>query len=113
MKKYLTIAAGLIASTALMMAASPALAHVDVDVNIGLPGVVVAPEPVYVQPRPVYVEPRPVYIPEEREHDWRERHLRARQWQEQQWHERHDEHRGHDNGEHRGHDNGEHRGHDE
>lgn len=94
MKKYISIGAGLIASTALMMAATPAVAHVDVGVNIGLPGV-------YIAPAPVYVEPRPVYIREEREQDWRERHGRAHQWQERQWQERHDHE---DNrGEHRGH----------
>lgn len=122
MKKYLTIAAGLIASATLVLAAAPAMAgHVDVDVNIGLPGlyqapVYVQPRPVYVQPEavyvqqePVYVQPRPVYIQQVREHDWRERQLRARQWQERHRHEdrhddRWDEHRDHDRGEHRGHD---------
>lgn len=123
MKKYLTIAAGLIASATFMMAAAPAMAGgVNVDLNIGLPGlyqapayvqprpVYVQPETVYVQQTPVYVQPRPVYIQQEREHDWRERQLRARQWQEQRWQERHrhedrhDERRNFDNGERRGHD---------
>src|SRR5882757_6184413 len=67
MKKYLDIAAGLLAGAALIMAASPAMAHVDVGINIGVPGfyqapVYVEPQPVYVQPRPVYVQPRPVYV---------------------------------------------------
>ena len=85
MKKYLTIAAGLMASAALMMAASPAMAatHVDVGVNIGIPGIL--PAPVYVEPQPVYVQPQPVYIERGRGED------------------RHDRHWGHDRGEHRGH----------
>jgi hypothetical protein len=107
-KKYLSVAAGLIASATFMLAAAPAMAGgVNVDLSIGLPGLYQAP--VYVQQAPVYVEPRPVYIQQEREHDWRERQLRARQWR-QQWQEhhhhedRHDERRNFDNGEHRGHD---------
>lgn len=95
MKKYLTVAAGLMASVALMMTASPAMAatHVDVGVNIGIPGIL--PAPVYVEPQPVYMQPRPVYIEREREHDRDERHYRE---------DRHDEHRGHDRGEHHGHE---------
>jgi hypothetical protein len=62
MKKFLTVAAGLLAGTTLMLAASPALARVDVDFHIGVPGVYVQPAPVYVQPRPVYVQPQPVYV---------------------------------------------------
>ena len=50
-----------------MFAAAPAMARVNVDVSIGVPGaypapVYVQPAPVYVQPRPVYVHPRPTYI---------------------------------------------------
>lgn len=96
MKKHLAAAAGLIACTTLMMAATPALARVDVDLNIGIPGpvymhpapmyapppvyapprpVYVQPAPVYVQPAPVYVQPRPVYV--------------ERQWRERDWHHRH------------------------
>lgn len=72
MKKYLGIA-GLAAGAALMLAATPALARVDLSVNIGVPGVYVhggpapvyvhsAPAPVYVRPAPVYVQPQPVYV---------------------------------------------------
>lgn len=97
MKKYLTIPAGLLASATLMMVASPAMAaHVDVGINIGIPGVFAAP--VYVQPQPVYVQPQPVYI--EQEHDWHEHRRHERHDRE----DRHDEHHGHDRGEHRGHD---------
>lgn len=120
MKRYLTIAAGLIASATLMMVATPAMAHVDVDFNIGVPGifppdyeqprsVYVEPEPVYVQPEPVYVqqepgyvEQEPVYVEQERDREWGERHIRGRQWKEQQRQEQHrredrrDEHRDHD-----------------
>ena len=111
MKNHLTIAAGLIASAALMMAATPAIAgHVDVGVNIGLPGflpapVYVEPQPVYVQRQPVYIESRPVYIEREREGEWRERRSHARQWQER--HEHRDEYRGDNRGdrhERHGHD---------
>ena len=92
MKKYLTIAAGLMASAALMMAAGPAMAttHLDVGINIGIPGIIpapvyVQPQPVYVQPQLAYVQPQPVYIERGRGQD------------------RHDRHWGHDRGEHRGH----------
>jgi hypothetical protein len=73
------------------------MARVDVDVNVGVPGVFVAPAPygppprymgppptyiqpapVYVQPGPVYVQPRPVYREEWREREWREREWRHR-----------------------------------
>jgi hypothetical protein len=119
MKKYSTIAAGLIAGAALITVASPAMAgHVDVGVNIGVPGifsppvyvqpqpVYVQPQPVYVQPRPVYVQARPVYIEREREHEWREREWHARQWRER---EERREHRGHD---HERHEHHGHRGHE-
>ena len=91
MKKYLTVAAGIMAGATLMMLTTPAMAGgVDVGVNIGLPGVYVQPRPVYVQPEAVYVQTRPVYIQPEREQDWRERRLRARQWQEERGHDRRD-----------------------
>lgn len=61
MKKYLAISAGLLAGTVMMLSAAPAMARVNVDLNIGVPGVLY-PAPVYVQPRPVYVQPRPVYV---------------------------------------------------
>ncbi|SDY23059.1 hypothetical protein SAMN04515617_111156 [Collimonas sp. OK242] len=107
MKRILALSAGLIAGAALMGAAAPALAQVDVGVNVRLPGVYVAPAPVYVQPRPVYVEPRPVYIEPEREGEWHERRMRAREWRENEarrGHRDHDDHRDHDHGERRGHD---------
>ncbi len=65
MKKYLAAAAGL---TALLLSLSPAMAAVDVNINLpGAPApVFVQPRPVYIQPQPVYVEPRPVYIPAQR-----------------------------------------------
>jgi hypothetical protein len=55
MKKFLAISAGLIAS-AMLFAATPAMARVNVDLNVGVPG------PVYVAPQPVYVQPRPYYV---------------------------------------------------
>lgn len=113
MKNTLTIAAGWIAGVAILIAAGPAAAHVDVGINIGIPGiypapvyvepqpVYVQPQPVYVQPQPVYVQPQPVYIERERGREWRERQWRARQWRER--HEHRDEYRGYRHGEHRGH----------
>src|SRR5436190_1988086 len=94
MKKVLTVAAGLIASATLMLAAAPAMARVDVDLNIGLPGVYVAPAPVYYQPRPVYVQPRPVYIEPEPVYYQPQPYYyveRGRYWDghEHRWHEHH------------------------
>lgn len=74
MKKYLTVAAGMIASAALMLAAAPGVAA-SIDINVGIPGVVFQPQPVYVQPRPVYIQPH-------YENDWRERQLRAVEWRD-------------------------------
>jgi hypothetical protein len=106
MKNFITIAAASFAGVVLALAANPALAHTDVEVNIGVPGVFVQPEPVYVQPRPVYVEPAPVYVRpapvyiqpqpyyverqqrEWRERQWHEAQWRQRQWREHQWRER-------------------------
>jgi len=49
--------------SALLVISSIAQAHVNVDIGIGVPGVVYAePAPVYAPP-PVYVAPRPVYVP--------------------------------------------------
>ncbi len=75
MNKYLKIAAtGLVASAALMLTAAPAVAA-SVDVRIGVPTVVVQPQPVYVQPRPVYIQPQ-------YESEWRERQVRAVEWRD-------------------------------
>src|SRR5579872_4017148 len=72
MKKAMRIAAvGLLATASLLVLATPAVAHARVDwsVNIGVPGPVYYPPPVYYAPppvvyapRPVYVEPPPVYV---------------------------------------------------
>ena len=62
MNKPMTVLAGILAAAVLMFSATPAMARVDVDLNIGVPGYEYAqPQPVYVQPRPVYVHQRPVY----------------------------------------------------
>jgi hypothetical protein len=54
-------------SLAGLLAAGAAQAHANVNWSVsisgGLPGVVVAPAPVYVEPAPVYVPPPPVYVP--------------------------------------------------
>lgn len=53
---------GAVAALAALLAAPAAHARVDWSVNIGVPGVVVPPEPVYYPPpAPVYVPPPPVY----------------------------------------------------
>lgn len=63
MKKYVHVAAMLMAGTTLLLSAVPAIsANVDVDINIGVPGVYIPPRPVYVQPQPVYVQPQPVIV---------------------------------------------------
>lgn len=63
MKKYLGIAAGIMAGVAMTLVANPAAARTNVDISIGIPGVIYAqPAPVYVQPQPVYVQPRVVYM---------------------------------------------------
>lgn len=83
MKKALSVSAGLIAGATLLLAASSAMAeNVGVDINVGVPGVYVQPQPVYVQPRTVYVQPRPVYIQPQYENDWRERQVRAVEWRD-------------------------------
>jgi hypothetical protein len=95
MKSFRRIVAGLLVPLALL-AAVPALARVDVDVNIGVPVVpppaapgypypppaYVSPPPRYLEPppAPVYVYPPPAYVypapPRWRDphHEWRERH---------------------------------------
>lgn len=88
MNKPLTMAAGLLTGSMLLLAAAPAMARVDVDLNIGVPGYYAPaptyyePRPVYVQPAPVYVAPRPVYYEQERYYGrhrhWEERHWRGR-----------------------------------
>jgi hypothetical protein len=73
MNKYFTVvAASLITGTTFLLAAAPATAT-SIDINIGVPHVVVQPQPVYVQPRPIYIQPQ-------YEHDWRERQVRAAEW---------------------------------
>lgn len=89
MNKYLTSAAGVLAATTLLLATAPAMARVDVDLNIGVPGVYVQPQPVYVQPRTVYVQPAPVYVQERPVYIQRDRED--------------DEHEHHDHGRHHGH----------
>ncbi len=68
MKKYLTIAAGFLAGATLMFAAVPGVAA-NIDINVGIPGVIVQP------PRPLYVQPQ-------YEIDWRERQVRAAEWRD-------------------------------
>ncbi|RYZ53612.1 hypothetical protein [Noviherbaspirillum suwonense] len=80
---------------AALLAAAPAMARVDVDINVGVPGAYIAPAPygppprylgppayvqpgpVYVQPAPVYVQPRPIYREEWRGHG---HHHGGRHW---------------------------------
>jgi hypothetical protein len=91
MKTYFKAAAVLAAGSVFMLGTAPAMARVDVALNIGVPGWYAQPAPIYVQPRPVYV-PRPVYAPPPtvyvepppmhwREHQWRHHHMRGqRDW---------------------------------
>ncbi len=95
MKKAFGIAVGLFAAMT-VLAAAPAMARVNVDLNIGVPGVYTQPAPVYVEPRPVYVQPRPVYVEPApvyvQPHPvyvqpspyYAEQH--RREWRERQWH---------------------------
>lgn len=98
MKKYLGMVVGVMAGVALTLAASPAMARTNVDISIGIPGVVYAqPAPVYVQPRPVYVQPRAVYVQPQPVYVqpqpvYVERHYR-RGWQERAAYRRHDQDR--------------------
>jgi hypothetical protein len=76
-------------------ASSAALAHVDVGVNIGVPGIAVeAPPPVYVQPE--YAPPPPpavVVAPGwygDRYYDGH-RYWEHREWEHREWERRHDE----------------------
>jgi hypothetical protein len=122
MKKFKSLSAGVIATATLLLAASSAMAA-NVDINIGVPGVYVQPQPVYVQPQPVYVQPRPVYVHPQYENDWRERQVRAVEWRDNPRnhghyvsaaaHERNDE-RKHDKDKHKEHKHKDdkHHGHD-
>jgi hypothetical protein len=84
-------------------ASSVALAHVDVGVNIGIPGAVYAPEP-YAPPPPVYVErPATVVISPgwygDRYYDGH-RYWERREWEEhhhdnREWHDARDHYDGH------------------
>ncbi len=103
MKKIIRIATvAFLASASLLLSATPAQAHVDWSVNIGVPGPVYyppapvyyepppaviyeAPRPVYVQPRPIYVEPQPYY----ESRDYRYRNY----WRDRKWREAHDGYR--------------------
>ncbi|PRC91812.1 PXPV repeat protein [Solimicrobium silvestre] len=89
MKKLLTLAAGLVAGTTLMMSAAYA-GPVHVDLNIGIPlPVFVQPAPVYYQPEPVYVQPRAVYYGY-RDYGWYQRQRREHEWHDRrEWQEHH------------------------
>ena len=96
-------------------ASSAALAHVDVGVNIGVPGVAyAAPEPVYAPPPPVYAPAPPVVVVSpgwygERYYDghrywerrdWEAHHHDPREWHDARgphgdWHGRDGDWRGH------------------
>ncbi|OLL30814.1 hypothetical protein BTH42_15130 [Burkholderia sp. SRS-W-2-2016] len=89
----LTLVAGLAIG-----ASSAAFAHVDVGVNIGVPGIAVAPAviaappPVYVQPAPVYAPPPPAVVIqpgwyEDRYYDGH-RYWERRDWERHEWERR-------------------------
>ncbi|CAG9166093.1 hypothetical protein CURE108131_02065 [Cupriavidus respiraculi] len=91
---------------AMLAASAAAHAGVHVDVGIGVPGVVVAPAPVYHRPVPVYA-PQPVYAPPPVAYvpapvvvrpapvRYGPPYGHARGWRERQWEHRHDHHRWH------------------
>jgi hypothetical protein len=87
MKKLIAISASLFAGAVMMFAAAPAMARVDVDVNVGVPGYYAAPQPVYVQPRPVYVQPRPVYYDRYDRYDRHHRHGHYRNYRHDRDHD--------------------------
>jgi hypothetical protein len=85
---------------------------VNVDINVGVPGVVVVPPPppVYVAPAPVYVAPAPVYVRPgwygERyydghrywaRHDWEQHERYARDHGDDHYHHDHDQDRAYHN----------------
>lgn len=78
----------------LLGVAGAAQARTDVQLSIGVPGVIYAdPAPVYVQPQPYYVEPPQVYAPApvyvQPAWGWREREWRREQWRREQWRREH------------------------
>lgn len=78
MKNRSAVIAGLLSGAVLFFAAAPAMARADVSLNIGIPGLYVAPGPVYVQEPPVYVRSGPIY---EQPRYYREREYR-REWRD-------------------------------
>ncbi|TKC87776.1 hypothetical protein FAZ69_15970 [Trinickia terrae] len=86
---------------------SVALAHVDIGVDIGVPGVVYAPAPVYEAPPPVIYAPQPAVVVAPGWYD--DRYYDGhRYWERREWEEHHDHgwHHGwrHDHGWHHGDD---------
>lgn len=79
MNKSFSISAGILAGAAFLFSAAPAMARVDVALNIGVPGgaVYVQQQPVYAPVYPAYAHPRPYYV-EQRPHQHR-RHYQKRQ----------------------------------
>lgn len=89
MKKQLGKAAAVLAGMALALTAGSAMARTNVDISIGIPGVIYAqPAPVYVQPQPVYVQPRVVYM--QPQPVYVERHRHRHGWHERAGYRRHD-----------------------
>ena len=112
MKKYLSVAAGLLTSATLILAAAPAQAGpVHIDLNIGIPvPVLVQPGPVYVQPDPGYFQPRGVVIYNNPGYYGYQQPWRERDWRDYHWYDRNHydnrraEHHDHGGNEHRGHE---------
>jgi hypothetical protein len=78
---------------------SVALAHVDVGVNVEVPGVIYAPEPVYAPPQQVYVQPPAAVVIApgwygNRYYDghryWERREWEERRRSEREWHDARD-----------------------
>ncbi|MDQ6685031.1 MAG: PXPV repeat protein [Pseudomonadota bacterium] len=99
------VAAAAAIAIAALGASSPAQAHTDVWLTLGVPSrpAYIEPEPVYIRPVPRYVEPRPVYVAPPQylyERDWRSSHEsaheRERGWRHAEWRRRQWEHRHHE-----------------
>jgi hypothetical protein len=93
----MTLVAGLAVSVS-----SAAFAHVDVGVDIGVPGIATAPEPVYAAPPPVYTGPPPAPVVVVSPGRYGDRYYDGhRYWERREWERHHhDEREWHDAQEH-------------
>lgn len=99
-RKIVLLASGVVATTALMLGTTPAMAHqprVVLSVQAGYPAyyppvTAYAPPPVvYARPAPAYVVPVASYPPVV--YGYNDRRWREHQWRKRMWRERHVHHR--------------------